>query len=151
MKKIKRLSLLIIGVTCLSSFIMTPAGSNMVVIVNNDNPVSTLTAGEVKLFYTRRLKSKWPGNDKNIKPATRKSKCTERDAFYAEILKMDETQVEGYFSERQFQKGEATPNEFFSDSEIIDFVSREVGAISFVNASSLTAEAKSKVKVVLEF
>ncbi|NJM24837.1 MAG: hypothetical protein HC859_04265, partial [Bacteroidia bacterium] len=44
------------------------AQDKMVVIVNNNNPVPTLTASQVKLYYLRRLKRLWPTTNKPIKP-----------------------------------------------------------------------------------
>lgn len=121
------------------------------VIVNKDNPIASMTPGEANIYFLRKLKSRWPGLNKNIRIATRKGKCPERDAFYGQILKMSDTEVDNYFAERQYQNAEKLPDKFGSDNEIISFVDQEVGAIAFVNSKSLTDEAKGKVKVVLEF
>jgi len=115
--------------------------------VNKDNPIAALSAGEAKLYFLRKLKNRWPGINKNIRPATRKTKCPERDAFYSQILKMSETEVDNYFSERQFQNAEKLPDKFNSDAEVVAFVEQEIGGIGFVSSGS----AGSKVKVVLEF
>lgn len=119
------------------------------VIVNNDNPVEKLTAGEAKLYWLRKIKKRWPETNKNILPVDRKTKCAERDAFYAKILNMSADDVESYFSNRQYQNAEKPQDKFTSDSEIIEFVSKEIGAIGFVSQSALSGDAKSKVKVVL--
>lgn len=57
--------------------------------------------------------------------------------------------VETYFNAKQYESGEKPQDKFGSDEAIIEFVGQEAGAIGFVSASSLTAEAKAKVKVVL--
>lgn len=62
---------------------------------------------------------------------------------------MSANDVETYFNQKQYESGEKPQDKFASDASMIDFVAEEAGAIGFVNTSSLTAEAKSKVKVVL--
>lgn len=149
MKKYSIILLLFISIALFPAF--TPVQDSIVVIVNNENPIASLTASEAKLFYLRKLKSRWPGINKNIRPVDRKTKCSERSTFYETILKMDDKAVESYFAERQFQNAERVPEKMNSDSEVIDYVASEVGAIGYIKASSLTADAKSKVKVVLTF
>lgn len=149
MKKYSIALLLFISITLFPAF--TPVQDSIVVIVNNENPIASLTASEAKLFYLRKLKSRWPGINKNIRPVDRKTKCSERSTFYEAILKMDDKAVESYFAERQFQNAERVPEKMNSDNEVIDYVASEIGAIGYIKASSLTADAKSKVKVVLTF
>ena len=99
----------------------------------------------------RKLKSRWPVINKNIKPVTRKSKCSERDSFYGTILKMADAEVDNYFAERQFQNAEKQPDKLNLDADIINFIEQEVGAIGFISSASATSEVRSRVKVVLEF
>ncbi|MEI9922151.1 MAG: hypothetical protein WDO14_25635 [Bacteroidota bacterium] len=123
--------------------------AEIAIIVNKENTIDKLTVGEAKLYWLRKIKKRWPDINKNIKPVDRKGGNPEQDAFYAKVLGMSATDVETYFSQRQYEAAEKPQDKFSSDSAIIDFVSEETGAIGFVNSSSLTAEAKSKVKVVL--
>lgn len=124
-------------------------GVPVAIIVNAENPVNTLTAGEVKLYWLRKIKSRWPVINKNIKPVDRKSKCSEQETFYWKVLSMTTDDVETYFITRQYQNAQKPQEKFNSDKEIIEFVSEEPGAIGFINAASFSGEAKSKVKVVL--
>jgi ABC-type phosphate transport system substrate-binding protein len=141
----------ILSITVMLSSFNSPFAGDMAVIVNKENTLTTLSPGEAKLYYLRKLKSRWPGINKGIRPADRKSKCVEREAFYGTILKMSEAEVSAYFAERQFQNAERLPDKFSSDAEIIDFVEQEAGSIGYVNTKSLTAEARARVNVVLEF
>lgn len=126
-----------------------PEGTEISVIVNKDNPVGQLTSGEVKLYFLRKIKKRWPEINKNIKPVDRKSKCPEQDTFYSKVLSMNATDVEAYFSQKQYESAEKPQDKFPNDDAIIAFVSEEQGAIGFVASSSLSAADKSKVKVVL--
>ncbi len=142
-------SLIILFLLINSSSFNFIADGRIAIIVNNDNPAEKLTAGEAKLYWLRKIKKRWPETNKNILPVDRKAKCAERDAFYAKILNMSADDVESYFSNRQYQNAEKPQDKFTSDSEIIEFVSKEIGAIGFVSQSALSGDAKSKVKVVL--
>jgi ABC-type phosphate transport system substrate-binding protein len=131
----------------LSAF--APAAPELSIIVNKENTVEKLTTAEVKLYWLRKIKKRWPDLNKNIKPVDRKSGNPEQDAFYKKVLGMSAADVETYFSQRQYESAEKPQDKFPSDAAIIDFVAEEAGAIGFVNTSSLSAEAKAKVKVVL--
>ncbi len=126
-----------------------PAATEVAVIVSKENSVDKLTAGEVKLYWLRKIKKRWPDLNKNIKPVDRKTKCAEQDAFYSKVLGMSASDVETYFTQKQYESAEKPQDKFPSDASIIDFVAEEAGAIGFVNIASLSAEAKAKVKVVL--
>lgn len=131
----------------MSSF--APATPEIAIIVNKENPVEKLTSGEVKLYWLRKIKKRWPELNKNIKPVDRKTKNPEQDVFYDKVLGMSAADVETYFNAKQYESGEKPQDKFPSDEAIIDFVAEEAGALGFVNASSITAEAKAKVKIVL--
>lgn len=153
MKNIENAIYIAVFVTLCSftSILNKPQGGTTVVIVNKDNPAATLSASEVKLYYTRKLKSRWPEINKFIKPVTRKSKCEVRDNFYGTILKMADAEVDNYFAERQFQNAEKQPDKLNSDADIVNFVEQEIGAIGFISSAAATSEVRSRVKVVLEF
>ena len=125
------------------------ASGEITIIVNKDNPIGNMDAGQVKLYWLRKVKKRWPEINKNIKPADRKFKCSERELFYGKVLNMSADEVETYFVTKQYQNAEMPQTKFVGDNEIIDFVASEPGAIGFVNASSISASAKEKVKVVL--
>jgi len=147
MKKIILLLLSIAGLLLLGAF--SPQGSEIAVIVNKENPVATLSAGEAKLYWLRKIKKRWPEINKNIKPVDRKAKSPEQETFYAKVLNMSATDVEAYFTQKQYESAEKPQDKFANDEAIIGFVSEEQGAIGFVNSNSLTGDNKNKVKVVL--
>jgi ABC-type phosphate transport system substrate-binding protein len=146
MKKTIVLSLIIL---LLGSFnIKNSTDISISIIVHKDNPVATLTAGEVKLYWLRKIKKRWPEINKNIRPTDRKSTCAEQESFYKKVLNMSASDVENYFTQKQYENAEKPQDKFINDASIIDFVSEEMGAIGYVNTASLNAELKNKVKVV---
>ena len=144
------LSLGLIVTLFVNSAFMPPA-EKMFVIVNKNNPIGTLSNVEVKSYYLRKLKSRWPGINKSIRPVDRKVKCREQEMFYAYVLGMNTAEVEQYFTTRQLQNAERPTDKFASETEIIDFVASEPGAIGYVSAKSVTPELKEKVKIIFEY
>ncbi|BDD00904.1 hypothetical protein [Persicobacter psychrovividus] len=124
------------------------AQTQVAVIVNPNNPVTSLDAGKVRLFWLRRIKKRWPNNNKFIRPADYNFECPEQQEFYSKILKMNSDKVEKYFMTRQYQNAEKPQDKFGSAKEVIDFVSKNEGAIGFVAVKDIQ-DAK-KVKVVFK-
>ena len=141
--------LLLLFIGLLMSFKMNnTSGSSIAIIVNKDNPVATLSAGEVKLYWLRKIKKRWPEINKNIRPADYKSKNAAQETFYATILKMSASDVETYFTQKQYESAEKPQDKLASSSAMVDFVAGEPGAIGYVDASTLSADDKAKVKIV---
>lgn len=152
MKQVRIVVTVLISVLMISAlgsfkYIPNPAVP-LAVIVNKDNPVTSLSQGEVKLYWLRKIKSRWPTINKNIRPADFKGHNAEQETFYSKILGMNKDEVETYFVTKQYQNAQKPQDKFNSDKEVIDFVADEPGAIGFVNASNLSPEAKARVKVV---
>lgn len=145
----KKILFLFSAILLLASFVNHPAGgSGLAIIVNKDNTVSTLSESEVKLYWLRKIKKRWPDINKNIRPADYKSKNGAQTTFYSKVLDLTAADVETYFTQKQYDSGEKPQDKFASEGDVINFVANEVGAIGFVNAASLTEADKSKVKVV---
>lgn len=120
----------------------------LVIIVHKDNPVESLSLSEVKLYWLRKVKKRWPTINKNIRPVDTKSKSLEQQAFYKKVLNMSATDVEAYFNLKQYESAEKPQDKFGNERDIIEFVAEQEGAIGFVNSNSLSADMKSKVKIV---
>jgi ABC-type phosphate transport system substrate-binding protein len=121
--------------------------SELAIIVNAENPVTTMTASQVKLTYLRKINKRWKELNKNIMPVDRKSDNEVRKAFLKEIVQLSSDEMARYFTEREYQNAEAPPVKLSSDEEIIEYVENNIGAIGFVSKSSV--KSSNKVKVVL--
>ncbi|MCE3226856.1 MAG: hypothetical protein K0S32_1407 [Bacteroidetes bacterium] len=124
------------------------SGSDLLIIVNKENTISSLSESEVKLYWMRKIKKRWPEINKNIRPADYKSKNPAQSAFYSKVLGLTAGDVETYFTQKQYDSAEKPQDKFSSESDLINFVANEIGAIGFVNAGSLSESDRSKVKVV---
>ncbi len=131
--------------------IATANSQDKVVIINKKNPMSQMTGVQVKLYYTRKLKRRWPQTNAVIKPVNFKTGNDTKTSFYSNILKMDNVSVERYFMERLYQNAEPLPTKVNDDKEAIIYVAKNPGAIAYISKSSLTQEALSYVKVVHAF
>jgi len=144
MKAIKYSFLLLV----LAIFMGGAAKAQIVVIVNNDNPAEKLSAQQVKDYYMRKSRSRWPSINKPIKPVDRKGSGAEKTKFLSDVMGMSNEKLSQHFTQRQFANSEAPPAKFASDEEIINNVANEIGAIGFVSKAVYDANA-SKVKSVL--
>ena len=132
-------------------FLMISLGSaaqQVVVIVNNENPVNDLKQIEAKLYYLKKIKQTWPSINEVIRPVERSGTSESKSVFLKSILKMTESEVEAYFKQRQFANAEPTPPSFASDSEIIRYVSENKGAIGYVSQAAYSSSG-GIVKAVL--
>jgi ABC-type phosphate transport system substrate-binding protein len=124
------------------------AQEKIVVIVNKENPVATLNAGQAKLYYLRKVKRIWPTINEPIKPVTRKGNAPVKNTFCNKVVAMSPTEMENYFTQRQFANSESLPMELNSDAEVINYVAENKGGIGYVTEAAYNA-AKDKVKAVL--
>ena len=106
---------------------------NMVVIVNKDNPVSSMKQIEVKLYYMRKIKQEWPALGIAVLPAGLSTSNPAKSTFLAEIMKMSASELDAYFKQRQFANAEPLPATFSSETELIEYVSKNKGAIAYVS------------------
>lgn len=151
MKIFSKTKTLVLGTLIfLSTSALTPFQNDAgVVIVHPSNPMSTISAGQAKLLYTRKIKRLWPNNSP-IKPVAFKGKAELQTAFYSKILGMSPEEVESYFKQRQFANSETPPTEVGSEADMINYIADNPGAIGFVSSSAAEA-AKGKVKVISTF
>jgi ABC-type phosphate transport system substrate-binding protein len=144
------LSLLILVLSCIIT--TDNYGNNdlsgIAVIVNAHNPTNALSKSEVKLIYLRRISKRWKGINKNIVPIDRKENTNIRSVFLDKIIGMSDEEMSRYFTEREYMYAESPPLEVNSDAEVIAYVSRNIGAIGYVDASSVTPELLKQIKVV---
>lgn len=148
----KFIYILLITLTLISSsFTLVPTSKTgngeLAVIINAENPVTTMTSSQVKLIYLRKINKRWKELNKNILPVDRKGDSEVRKSFLKEVLQMTSDEMTRYFTEREYQNAEAPPVKFATDAEIVEYVENNIGAIGFVNKNSI--KAGSKVKIVL--
>lgn len=134
----------IFGVLALLVVSQAHAGE-LVVIVNDSNPVAQMTRAEVKQHYLKN-KTRWDFGQK-VRPADCKYDEAVRNAFLSNVLGMTDIEIERFWIEQQYVRGEKPPATLDDASSIMRFVAKFDGAISFVERASLNGA--SGVKKVL--
>jgi ABC-type phosphate transport system substrate-binding protein len=109
------------------------AGDPIVVIVNNANPVDSLSMGELKkLFLSDR--SRWD-TGKAVAPVMLAAGAAERTSFLKTVCGMNDADLTKYFMQAAFTGKSATPpKEVTSAGAVKSFVAASPGAIGFVKA-----------------
>lgn len=146
MKKIYR-NIFLLTLIFISLGTTTVAAQDVVIIVNPSNSVNSMSQIEAKLYYMRKIKQKWPSNGERIQPVMLSGSGSAKASFLTKIMKMSDSELNGYFKQRQFANGEKLPQEFSSETELINYVSENVGAIGFISKSAFD-NAAGKVKAI---
>ena len=130
----------------LAVLVMSQAhAGELVVIVNDSNPITVMSRSEVKKHYLKD-KERWDFGQK-VRPADCKYDDAVRNAFLSNVLGMTGIEIERFWIEQQYVKGGRPPATLDDDSSVMRFVAKFDGAISFVERASL--DGASGVKEVL--
>jgi ABC-type phosphate transport system substrate-binding protein len=139
MKKKEIIMLLLLAMALIAAYggmsmpTVQAAGDPIVVIVNQANPVQTLSVGELKkLFMSDR--SKWD-TGKAVAPVMVAAGAPERSAFLKIVCGMNDADFRKYFLQAAFNGKSATaPKEVSSSQAVKAIVASSPGAIGFVKA-----------------
>lgn len=146
---IRAFAILVIGIGLSWTASVAPvhaAGDPIVVIVNNANPVDSLSMAELKkLFLGDR--SRWD-TGKAVAPVMLAPGAPERTAFLKIVCGMNDADLSKYFLQAAFTGKSATPpKEVGSAAAVKAFVAGSPGGIGFLKASDLPA-GDTSVKAV---
>lgn len=118
--------------------------ADIFVIVNKNNDIDMVTKEQIYRIYLR--KTKRYQNGVVAIPYSRDEDAKVRSIFNKSILQRSEQQLRYYWARKMFSGGEHPPPIISSEQEVLEIVSDDIGAISYV---SKKPDANS-VKVVLE-
>jgi hypothetical protein len=110
------------------------------VIVNPQNPVTSLSVGEASNFFLKKT-SKWANGEK-IVPIDLKADSPIREAFTKNVHKKTVGTIKSYWQQYVFAGSGTPPIEKNTDAEIIDYVKKNVGAIGYISATADVSEVK---------
>jgi ABC-type phosphate transport system substrate-binding protein len=122
------------------------AGDPIVVVVNNANPITSLSMGDLrKLFLADR--SRWD-TGKSVAPVMVAPGAPERMAFLKAVCGMNDADFKKYFVQAAFEGKDVTPpKEVSSAHDVKSVVAGSPGAIGFVRAADFS-ESDSGIKAV---
>lgn len=122
----------------LSSPVFTMA-EDVLIIANENVTVSSLGRDDIKHIFLGQ-KTSWNDGSKIIFVVQDRTKAG--DAFLKKYLNKTASQYEVYWKKQVFSGKGKMPYSFSSNQELVEFVSRTPGAISYVSSGTTTGNTK---------
>lgn len=122
------------------------ASAQLVVIVNDGNPVVSLSQSDVRAYFMK-LEPTWD-NGERVRPIDQVGTSAERTAFVADILRISEAELERHWIEKQYASAETPATRAPDESAVITLVKSFAGGIGFVSQAAWDAADKTGVKAV---
>ena len=110
------------------------------VIVNNGNAVTSLSKSEVSKYFLKSQK-KWSSGTE-VTPVDLKASSSVRERFSKEVHKKTIAQVRAFWQQSVFSGKDTPPRELTNDSQVIEFVKSNPGAIGYVSSGANTQGVK---------
>ena len=129
---------------CVSFFLTKVAYSDVVIIVNHDNPTTQLTKEDVKDIFLGRM-TRFPNTNLAVYPAEISETNQEKKIFYKSIANKSITKINRYWARYLFTGKISPPKRLSSYQEIINLVSSNRSGISYIDSKDILPS----IKVVL--
>jgi ABC-type phosphate transport system substrate-binding protein len=110
------------------------------VVVNDANPVSSLTHDEVSELFLKK-RSTWADGGL-VLPIDQLEGSQLREIFTRQVHRKSAAAVRAYWQQRIFSGHDVPPPEKDGDAEVIAFVRKNPRAVGYVSASAATAGVK---------
>lgn len=107
---------------------------NYKVIVNNSNNVSSVSKSELSDLFLKK-KAKWSGGQ-TVSPVDLSGKSSIRESFSQEVLGKSVGAIKSYWQQFVFAGKGTPPIEKNSDSEVIEYVKNNEGAVGYISAGA---------------
>ncbi|MCG8317506.1 MAG: hypothetical protein MI976_30180 [Pseudomonadales bacterium] len=123
----------IIALTLLLGTFLTTAlaHADIVVVVNNNNPVKALTSNEVKQLFLGRLRN-FPGVMADVEIVEQESDAPIFNAFYQHIMQRDNMWIKRYRARYYFSGQGRLPKTFKTQDEVITYAIENSGVATYI-------------------
>lgn len=111
------------------------------VVVNTANNTSSLSAKDVSDMFMKK-KAKWTDGT-TVAPVDLNSNSSVRASFSQKIHGKATSAIRSYWQQAAFSGAGTAPPEKSSDSEVIEYVKKNPGAIGYVSSDASTAGVKT--------
>jgi hypothetical protein len=101
------------------------------VIVHPSNPLRSAEPSLVADLFLKKV-TRW-GNGESARPLDQRPESAVRRAFSRKVLKRTVAAVRSYWQQRIFSGRDVPPPELDSDEAVVDYVSRNPGAVGYVS------------------
>ena len=116
------------------------------VVVNEANPVASLTKDEVARIFLKKTKE-WPAGG-TIAAVDLGKGASAREAFTRAVHGRSVGAIESHWQQQIFSGKDVPPPEKASDADVLAFVRANPGAIGYVSAGSATGAGVKAIRVV---
>lgn len=110
------------------------------VVVNEANPVASLSADEVSKMFLKKTRS-WPGGGA-VAPVELNRASPVREAFSQAVHGRGAAAIESHWQQQIFAGKDVPPAEKPNDAEVIAFVKSNPNAIGYVSSGAATSGVK---------
>ena len=122
------------------------ASAQVVVIVNEGNPASSLSQDDVRAYFMK-AEPRWRNGEK-VRPIDQTGSSAERGTFISTVLGISDAEFERYWIEKQYASAEQPPVRAPNPGAVITLVKSFEGGIGFVSQAVWEAADQTGVKVV---
>ncbi|MBF0360597.1 MAG: hypothetical protein HQK49_06280 [Oligoflexia bacterium] len=127
--------------------INTNTNSNYFIVVNEQNPISKISANELKKIYLG-SKVNWETNDKLIMPAIFEDTDEKEFKFINDVLDFSVAAYRSYWRKKLFTGEGLPPKKYTNNDEVIDFVRHNKGAIGVISVNNLKNTDLKYVQII---
>ncbi len=117
-----------------------PAAPSFLVVVNEANPISSLSQEELSDLFLKKS-SRW-GDGSLVVPVDQGEDSQVRERFNREVHRKSAAGVRAYWQQRIFAGRDIPPPEKRGDAEVIAFVRNNPAAIGYISAAASTSGVK---------
>ncbi|MBS0289523.1 MAG: phosphate ABC transporter substrate-binding protein [Proteobacteria bacterium] len=114
--------------------------ADLVVIVNKDMPISSLSPEEISRIYLG--KTKFLANGIKVIPVDQESGTASRVKFYSNIIRKSDTEMKSYWSRVIFTGQGYPPIQESDDRAVKDLVAKNPNCLGYVDRSVLDGSVK---------
>lgn len=127
------------------STLSTAFAQNLIVIVNEENPISSLTADQMRDYFFKKSKH-WP-NGVPVRFFDRGDNSSARKFFLKDVVHKSNRDVELFWIGQKLYTGHSAPTQINTDSMTVAMVARFPGAISFLSGEFAGAKGVKIIEV----
>ncbi len=131
------------GIILISSLLAVNIQADIVVVVNPDNPIHSLSKKDIQRLFLGRL-HKFPDSDMKVEPIDNSENSDDYDNFYSNVINMNKSKLKRYRAHYLFSGKGRLPTQIKSTQKIVKYVSTTKNAIAYMNRNQVT----EKVRVV---
>lgn len=110
------------------------------VIVNSSNSTTSLSTNEVSNYFLKKT-SKWSNGEKVV-PIDQNADSPVRVAFSKNVHKKSVSSIKSYWQQFVFAGSGTPPIEKNSDTEVIEYVKKNSGAIGYISSNTEASGVK---------